>query len=183
MAFLLRNLPFDDQMKPLLLPGGAPFLDKTGQPLVIFHDQMVFWASLTALRTATPPGEAGRFPVVIDTGFNDTFLIRETQLRSWTGCTLANLAPSASGLRISGRLTIARHEADLWLHPNQPGTRDPAAVPVVQLELPDGIAVWPELMPGGCRLPLFGLRALRWLGLRLAADGAACQASLENRDP
>ena len=183
MAFLLHDLPFDNQTKPLLLPGGAPFHDEMGQPLLIFHDQIVFWASLTSLGTATPIGETGQLPVVIDTGFNDTFMIRETQLRSWTGLLLANLAPSASGLRISGRLTIARHETDLWLHPNLPGMRDSAAVPAVRLELPDGIAVWPELVPGGRRLPLFGLRALRWLGMRLSVDGVTGKASLETRDP
>jgi hypothetical protein len=46
----------------------------------VLHDQIVFWASLTPLGTAAPVNEAGRFPVVIDTGFNDTFLIREAQL-------------------------------------------------------------------------------------------------------
>ena len=61
--------------------------------------------------------------------------------------------------------------------------RDSAAVPAVRLELPDGIAVWPERVPGGRRLPLFGLRALRWLGMRLSVDGATGQATLENRDP
>jgi hypothetical protein len=183
MAFLLRDLPFDDQTNPLLLPDGEPFLDETGQPLDILHDQIVFWGSLTPHGAATPPGEAGRFPVDIDTGFNDTFLIGEAQLRKWTGMTLANLIPSGSALRVSGRLTIAMYEADLWLHPNKPGVRDPAAVPAVRLELPDGIAVWPDVVPGGRRLPLLGLRALRWLGLRLSVDGATRLVSLENREP
>jgi len=183
VAFLLRDLPFDDQTKPLLLPGGVPFLDETGRPLEILHDQIVFWGSLTPPRTRAPIGESGRFPVDVDTGFNDTFLIREAHLRSWTGLLLANLTPSASGLRVSGRLTLAKYEADLWLHPNQPGARDPAAVPAVRLELPDGIAVWPDQAPGGRRLPLFGLRALRWFGLRLVVDGATRLASLESRDP
>ncbi len=91
---------------------------------------------------------------MIDTGFNDTFLTREAQLRSWPGLDLAILPPSASGLRVSGQLTIPKHEADLWVHPNQPGKRDPAPVPAVRLELPDGIAVWPDQVPGGRRLPL-----------------------------
>jgi hypothetical protein len=121
--------------------------------------------------------------VVIDTGFNDTFLIREAQMRSWAGLSLAKLTPSSSGLRISGQLTVAKYEADLWVFPNKPGSRDPADVPPVRLELPDGVAVWPETVPGGRRLPLLGLRATRWLGLRLSVDGAACRAALENREP
>jgi hypothetical protein len=96
---------------------------------------------------------------------------------------LANLTSSASGLRISRQLTIAKYEADLWVHPNLPGSRDPAPGPSVRLELPDGIAVWPDQVPGGRRLPLLGLRALRWLGLRLSVDGATGLVSLESRDP
>jgi hypothetical protein len=182
VAILLDDLPFDDKTKPLLL-SGAPFLDEIGQPLQVFHDQIVFWASLTPVGHAPPVGEAGCFPVVIDSGFNDSFLIREAQLRVWTGLSPTALHVNSHGLRISGQLTLTRYEAELWVHPNKPGLRDPLGVPAVRLDLPDGIAVWPDSFPGAKRLPLLGLRALRWQGLGLSIDGARCRVSLRNRDP
>jgi hypothetical protein len=182
VAILLDDLPFDDQTRPLLL-SGVPFQDETGHPLQVLHDQIVFWASLTPVGHTPPVGEAGCFPIVIDSGFNDSFLISEAQLRVWAGLSPAALPRHSSSLRISSQLTLTRYAAELWVHPNKPGSRDPSGVPAVRVALPDGIAVWPQIIPGAKRLPLLGVRALRWQGLGLSIDGAHCRVSLRNSDP
>lgn len=62
-------------------------------------------------------------------------------------------------------------DADLWIHRNQPRSRDLApGVAPFRFQLPEGIAVWPTAIPGARRLPLVGTRALRRAGVRVHLD-------------
>jgi hypothetical protein len=181
---LLHDLPFYEHNTPLLLPDGSPYRDEVGQPLFAFHDQIVFWASLTPVGQGALVAAAPRFPVVIDTGFNDTLLISEAQLRHWARLDPANLTLSAVFLQISGGHLLLRYEVDLFVHPNLPGERDQfAATQAERLELPDGLAVWPMHVPGGRRLPLLGVRALAVAGLRLSINGARRLVSIDSQGP
>ncbi|MBI3410980.1 MAG: hypothetical protein HY040_21820 [Planctomycetes bacterium] len=110
------------------------------------------------------PTDAPLVPAVLDPGFNGTFLISQRQFEEWAGLQVRD-APWIDVLSVEGRL-IPLRDADVWIHRNRPGSRDPApgSVPF-RLELPEGVAVWPTAIPGARRLPLLGMRALRQAGL------------------
>jgi hypothetical protein len=78
--------------------------------------------------------------------------------------------PWIDTLKVEGQ-TIPLRDADVWIHLNRPGFRDQfAPQPPFRLELRGGIAVWPTAVPGGRRLPLLGILALRRAGLQVAID-------------
>jgi len=165
---ILQNLPFFEVPTDLHVPGAE---------LRILHHQIVVWVSVTGPAAASLPAHAPRFPAVLDTGFNDNFLIQEQQLQSWAGINPSDLTITD---RLSvGGLSIPLREANLWIHPNQPGSRDAfsGAQPFC-LELDTGIGVWPRALPGARRLPLLGLRGLRQGDLQLELDCRRCRVSL-----
>ena len=144
----------------------------TGRPLRVYHDQIVIWATLT-LDSRTPPSPtAVLFPVVLDTGFNDTFLMQRRQVEAWlTPAFLVGVGMTGQELQI-GRERIPNWNIALWIYPNVPGTRDPD---------PSGSPVWLDLLvgipltpPGSAytkEKPLLGLRAVRLNDLSLRIDG------------
>jgi hypothetical protein len=68
-------------------------------------------------------------------------------------------------------VTASLHRADVWLHRNKLGRRDESEDgPPFCLELNQGIAVDPSGTPKAPRLPLLGLRGLKWARLRLSID-------------
>lgn len=63
-----------------------------------------------------------KFPAVVDTGCNHSFVIRERHLFDWAGILpqyLRTLRPT----RVYGS-AVAQWAANIWLHPNQPRSRD-----------------------------------------------------------
>jgi hypothetical protein len=73
----LRKHPFYEDQRTLRVPGG---------PVVtIKHHQIIVWVSITQAGLAEFPPRAPRFPAVLDTGFNDTFLLQEQQFTAWAG--------------------------------------------------------------------------------------------------
>jgi hypothetical protein len=76
VANILRKVPLVDRPGTLTLPGGIAVSIKS--------DQRIVWASVTPSGLADFPAAAPRFPVVLDTGFNHTFLMAERQLEDWT---------------------------------------------------------------------------------------------------
>ena len=84
---LIESLPFSDDEGSARIPNG---------PVVpIGHNQIILWVSITLRRPPfdaegiIPPGTR-RFPAVLDTGYNDGFLLNERHLQDW-----ALLDPSA----------------------------------------------------------------------------------------
>ena len=59
------------------------------------------------------------FPAILDTGNNFTFSIYRSQLVRWAGIQPA-LFRLLGDIRL-GEEYIPRHDADLWLHPREPG--------------------------------------------------------------
>jgi hypothetical protein len=169
MAAILHKLPFFSTPTSLQVPRG-PLLE-------IKHDQIIVWTSITRRETLELPPHARRFPTVLDTGFNDNFLIQEQQLVGWAGLATEEL-PLVDFLVAEGKRLPLR-DANVWLYPNRPGFRDQfrAAQPFC-LELDTGIAVWPSAVAGGRRLPLLGLRGLRGAELQLGIDFRKCTVSL-----
>jgi hypothetical protein len=120
---------------------------------------------------------APRFPAVLDTGFTDSFLIHQQQLRDFAGLQAERLPRLNEDLRAHGR-QIPLHDANLWIHPNKPGERDHFAgsAPFL-LELHRGIGICrdADLYP---RMPLLGARALRQAQLHVSLDYCQCQVSM-----
>ena len=112
------------------------------------------------------------FPIVVDTGFNDAFLMQQHQAEVWaTSATFSQF--QTNGLYLSaGRNQIPYWDAALWVYPNIPGTRepDPAGKPV-WFELPHGIALTPPGSVVAKEKPLLGMRAIRFNRLQLRIDG------------
>jgi hypothetical protein len=152
-------VPIDPELMSLHLADGSA--------VAIKSDQLVVWMSVTPSGLADFPVRTPRFPVILDTGFNHTFLIGERQLFEWGGLAAKDLT-WIDALTADGQ-AIPLRDADVWIHRNRPGSRDPlAGAAPFRLELTDGIGVWPTAIPGSRRLPLLGTRALR--GAKLHAD-------------
>jgi hypothetical protein len=166
---ILRRLPFFPTPTTLRIPGGAA--------VSIKHHQIVLWVSITRREASTLAPQANRFPAVFDTGFNDNFLIQEQQFVNWAGVTPSDL-PLVDYLSADGRRVPLR-DANVWIHPNQPGFRDqPSGGEPFCFELDSGIAVWPTALPGARRLPLLGLRGVLRAGLQIAIDGRKRMVSM-----
>jgi hypothetical protein len=74
---LIQDLPFFDEATTTRIPGG---------PVVsILHNQIILWVSVTPHhspydREAELPQDKHRISALLDTGFNDCFLVNERHL-------------------------------------------------------------------------------------------------------
>jgi hypothetical protein len=137
--------------------------------------QIVVFVSITARRIDALPEGAARIPTILDTGNNHNFSIRQGQFDRWVGGMLA----LKGWVDVSGSI-IPRLAANVWIHPNRPGTFEPSGAPAYMLELQEGIIVYPSGMVNPARLPTLGLRALIRNRLRLTLDGENQHLSLES---
>lgn len=161
-------------------PDGRPVVCPTaGCVLRAHHDQLFVWATL-APGTQPPSAGATLFPVLIDTGFNEMFLMQQRQAEAWlTAPVFATFQALRNRLKVGAEFLTA-WDISLWVYPNVPGTRvpDPSATPV-WVDAPHG--VW--LAPPGSGLtrekPLLGLRAVRFNRLKLRVDGDAGRFALD----
>jgi hypothetical protein len=119
--------------------------------------------------------EAPRFPAILDTGNNHNFAIRQEQPERWAPMIL----PRTGRVEIGG-FSAPVLGANVWIHPNRPGTTDPSGQPPFCLELKRGIIVYPAGVPNPARLPILGLRGLIRNQLRLIIDGASRELTLES---
>jgi hypothetical protein len=171
MSSILRRLPFFDDATSLQIPGG---------PVVsIKHDQIVAWVSVTLPGLTAPSMSEPRFPALLDTGFNDTFLLQEEHLMAWSGHSPGDFHALAA-LSVYGTQAPLL-DADVWLHRNEPGERDVLAPgSPFRLELEFGIAVCPRGM-GRPRLPLLGVKALRENDLTMLLSTARRRLTVRHR--
>ena len=168
MPAILRKLPFYDRFSTVQVHG---------RPLRIFPYQILVWVSLGPRGVRRLDPLTPRFPAVLDTGFTDSFLIHQQQLRAFASLHAEQLMRFHQDLRTHGR-QIPLHVANLWIHPNKPGERDrfANAAPFL-LELHRGIGIChdTDLYP---RIPLLGARALRQAQLQVSLDYCQCQVSM-----
>jgi hypothetical protein len=127
--------------------------------------QIVVWVSLSLQRVLELDPATPRFPVLLDTGNNHNFAIREDHLVRWAGLQPPTL-PATNTIIVSG-WEIPLLGANVWIHPNRPGQMGPSERLPVRLNLPRGIAVYPQGVPNPFRLPTIGLRALVANNLKL----------------
>jgi hypothetical protein len=165
MPALIQRLPFGPARSELQLT--VPL----GNPVPLLTDQIVLWVSVAPLGDELPP-DSPRFPAILDTGFNNGFLLQKSQLIGWASPGVyEHCDRSGVILRSAGEL-IPLYYASVWVYPNIPGSRDPRpnGTPFY-LDIPGGIA----LTPSGSRvtksLPLIGTAAIRHSNLRVQIDG------------
>lgn len=85
MSPIIVDQPWSsDVVEDLRRPNGQLVVrPTTGQPLRVYHDQIIIWATLTAHARIRPAASAPLFPVLLDTGFNETFLMQRRQAEAW----------------------------------------------------------------------------------------------------
>lgn len=163
----------DDVAEDLRQPNGQLVIcPTTGQPLRAYHAQIIIWAALTAHPRKPPTAGTPLFPVLLDTGFNETFLMQQRQAEAWlTPAVFAAFKIRGRAFQ-AGRESIPGWDMALWLYPNVPDTRDPdtASTPV-PLALPLGVPLTPPGSAHTKEKPLLGLRAIRVNDLSLRIDG------------
>ena len=148
--------------------------------MAVVSDQIVLWVSIARMGVSELPTNASRFPAVLDIGFNHSFLIQQEHLVRWAGFDPRHFRTIGS-LPVRGR-DVPLFNANVWLHRNMPEMRDEFAdQPPYCLELDRGIAVCPPEMGDYPRLPLLGLRAIRWGKLHVAVDGERCHVTIRTR--
>lgn len=165
MVHILDNLPYFDEMTDA-------YFDNRVVRVKAY--QIIVWMSLTrplsmdAFLGLDPPPP--RFPAVLDTGLSHNFLMREEHLREWANQSLQDFSMLRQ-MKVNG-VPVPLYEADLWLHHNRPGSRDDSAgVPPFQLEVEDGIGVYPQGATVFPSLPTLGLRAIDFARLHLSVNG------------
>jgi hypothetical protein len=168
MTAILRKLPFFEQPTSVLV---------RGDQLAIKPYQIIVCVSLAYRGQDELAPNTPRFPALLDLGLSYNFAMVEDQLLRWAGLHPQSL-PVLGRARLSG-LPADLLEAEVWVHCNQMGQRDLFSNQYpFRLELQRGIAVYPRDTPNAPRLPLLGLRTLRWTNLQLTVDCRACQVAL-----
>jgi hypothetical protein len=160
---ILRQLPFQD---------AATVLNVMGEQVVIRPYQIAVWVGLSL--DSTWPKNGSIFPAILDTGHNHNFSISERLLHQWAGLSLDQLPPL--GTILVNKQEVPLLKSAVWIHRNKPKSAELLPHPFA-LELPHGIAVYPEGTPAP-RLPLIGLRGLVTNQLQLMVDGSRRVVSL-----
>jgi hypothetical protein len=201
---LVEDLPILRDRSEIRIPGG---------PLVsLGQNQIVLWVSLTpgplpdefASGSSPFPPSLRRFPAILDTGFNGTFLMNERHFRQW-GLVNPELFPrfdrypgmrflrkftadaglavsqseAGSNAKVVSDLEVPYRQAMLWLHRNQSGHRDQIApVPPTPLFLSPGLAILPANIDDPV-IPLIGMRCLISNRLRIIIDSDRATLAME----
>ena len=79
MPIIIRNTPFFD---------GWTELTVRGQVVPIKPYQIIVWVSISEIGRRELDPNTPRFPAVLDTGFNHSFVIHRQQLAQWAGLQL-----------------------------------------------------------------------------------------------
>jgi hypothetical protein len=165
---ILRDLPYFDVRTVVTV---------RNREVPIKPQQIVLWVSLAEIEQSRLVSGTPRFPAILDTGCSHNFGIREEHLTQWAGVRSAYL-PRIGDARVNDA-AVSIYDADVWLHRNQPGKRDEMRDdPPFSLELDQGIVVYPAGSPNAPRLPVLGLRGLKWAGLKLSVDSGRFRVRL-----
>jgi hypothetical protein len=170
---ILDRLPYSSQTPPPLTV--------RGQAVPAKAHQVIVWVSVSVAGLLEWDPRTPAFPAILDTGNTFTLSIFASQLIQWAG-----IRPDLLG--VLGRIKqggnyYPRYEADVWLHPNIPGSGQPQSNrQPFRLSLEKGIAVYPDTTSPAPHLPLLGLQALTENDLHLMIDGQRRWAWLRTLD-
>lgn len=163
MKQLIDKLPLSEELSMIVTPDGV----ESVRPY-----QIVVWVAIAPKRVFAEPG-GPRFPAVLDTGLNHNFAIRQQRYDRWT----LSPIPRRGQVRIGG-MVVPLLDANLWLWPNDAGRTTASDREPFLLELPEGIAVYPDDFVSPPRLPTLGLRAILRNKLRVVIDGSKRHVSI-----
>ncbi len=158
---VIERCPYFDRTTHIEVPDGL------GTTQVDVHSyQLIVWITVVPIGVERCPSRSPRIPAIVDTGFNGNLLISEAQLVAWQHLDFKTYLRSRS--RVNGE-EIPHIEANLFLHPNKPGTRStPHAKQSPELlELYGGVGVVAKGHLVARRLPLLGIAALTTNGYAL----------------
>ena len=162
---ILSRLPFSEAHSEVSTPDGIA---------AVKPYQIIVMVSITTRSVAELDSGAPRIPAILDTGHNHYLAIRREQLDRW-----ARLSGSERGQIRVGGVRLPLLPANVWIHPNLPGTRETAVRPPFKIEVEEGIAVYPSGVANPTRLPTLGLRGLARNSLKLVIDGKRCAVTLK----
>jgi hypothetical protein len=162
VATILSSCPYSSQ--PLIVQGQLWRLPSPHQIFV--------WVSITqtAIDREEFPSNAHAFPALLDTGCSSEFLLSEEQL-AFCNQTERNEFPYMRDRTVNG-IPVPFHEADIWIHCNQPGHRDlflPDEKPF-PLRIKPGVGIYRPNSPASKQVPLLGLKALNHARTLLLVD-------------
>lgn len=170
-----------DAGEDLRRPNGQLVVCPTlGRPLRVYTDQIIVWGTLTYGSLTVPSASAVLFPILLDTGFNDAFLMQQRQVEAWFAPAFLTGVGLTGDVLAVGRERIPGWDLALWLYPNVPGTRDPdPTAPPLWIYLPLGVPLTPPGSAYTKEKPLLGLRAIRFNRLSLRFDGQLQRVALD----
>ena len=154
---ILTRLPFSEAHSEVNTPDGI---------VEVKPYQIIVMVSITARSVTELDPDVPRIPAILDTGHNHNLAIRREQLDRWV-----RLRESERGQIRVRDVRLPLVPANVWIHPNRPGTREAAGRPPFKLEVKEGIAVYPPEVTNPARLPTLGLRGIVRNGLKLVIDG------------
>jgi hypothetical protein len=164
---ILDRLPISDEHLLMDVPGGR-FRAKPYQ--------IIARISISDVPAWDPRSPS--IPALIDTGNNHNFSIQESHLIRWAGLQ-PRLLLRHKTIR-EGSRSPTLHYADIWIHRNHSGRRDPRPGEPVKLDLEEGIAVYPSDGSNYPRIPVIGLRAILKNKLKLVIDGKRTHVTLKS---
>ena len=173
MPLFIDNLPFGSAVRnrELNMP------DDTRR--IARRDTIILWASITGLESESLSPDRPAFPMLLDTGFNDSVLMSTTQALAWGPRSLEREIFKNGSFLIIGGDRIDLYEAAIWLWPNIPGEieRDVSSEPL-RLDLANGIALATPGSKAVREYPLLGLLAIRFAELQVSIDGVRERVSI-----
>jgi len=152
---------------------------------VSFHrNALVIWLSIGRRGNKNPLHISPAFPAMLDSGNNSACFLHEHHLIQWAGIQ-PNQLETIGSVRINDQ-RIAQLKADVWIHPNVPGTHehDSQRLPF-RVHIAKGLAVGrprPDdntLFP---RVPLLGFSALKMNALDYWFDSKTGYSYLRTAD-
>ncbi len=154
--------------------------------IVVLPYQILVWISVSPLDQMQPGPNDAAFPAIFDSGYNGDLLMEPAHLTPLAGITsVADFARLSGGLA-RGR-SFHRYAANLWMHPNKPGTLERAQGPACHLPpARGGFSVFSSIANEGefaLRLPLLGMRGLHGAGVTVTLAFQSCQMSIDAGSP
>lgn len=151
---VIERCPYFDRTTHVSVPFGTGHVQRD-----VYAYQLIVWITVVPVAVRTFPSGGRRIPAIVDTGFNGNLLISEEQLLSWQLLDVNLFRRSHS--RVNGE-QIQHIDANLFLHPNKPGTHSTphAKLSPELLEMGGGVGVVAKEHLVARRLPLLGMAAL-----------------------
>jgi hypothetical protein len=141
--------------------------------------EIIIWVSLSIESAVRWNSSARRLPAILDTGHTHNFAIQHQHLARWAGIQPEMLRQLGHIRHYGQRMPI--RAAAVWLHRNEPRQMTVSSDQPLFLDLPSGIAVFPDDADYP-RLPLLGLRAILSNNLLLTVDGKHASVTLRTPD-